>query len=146
MAKNMTCLYSHTVSFLKPLCTVPSAQTMPSCSTVLVLWQCLSICPSFFFICGSPRQKILQDNKFFSSLINTWFGLQTGIKQPVCILKSLRILHISFSKMDLCLCIYHLVAWLKFNFLYNSKWITFPTQSCLVLYFLCVSSICLLCN
>ena len=41
----------------------------------------------------------------------------------------------SFSHLS----IYHLVIWSKFNLLRNSQWITFPTQSCLVLYFFCAS-------
>ena len=35
------------------------------------------------------------------------------------------------------LCIYHLFAWSKLNFLHISQWITLPTQSCLVLYSFC---------
>ena len=35
------------------------------------------------------------------------------------------------------MCIYHLFVWSNLNFLHNSRWITFPTQSCLVLYSLC---------
>ena len=31
-------------------------------------------------------------------------------------------------------CIYHSLVWSNLNFLYISLWITFPTQSCLVLY------------
>ena len=38
------------------------------------------------------------------------------------------------SRTDSGLCIYHLFVWSNFNFLHNSRWITFPTQSCLVLY------------
>ena len=44
--------------------------------------------------------------------------------------------YISKSKTDSNLCIYHFIVWSNFNFLYNSQWITFPTQSCLVLYYL----------
>ena len=33
------------------------------------------------------------------------------------------------------LCIHHLIVWSNSNFLHKSKWITLPTQSCLVLYF-----------
>ena len=47
---------------------------------------------------------------------------------------SQRNLCISFSRTDSRLCMYHLFVWLNFNFLYNSQWITLPTQSCLVLY------------
>ena len=37
------------------------------------------------------------------------------------------------------LCLYHLSVWSNFNFLHNSQWITFPTQSCLVLYSFCAN-------
>ena len=38
-----------------------------------------------------------------------------------------------FSWVDSTLCIYQYVVQSNFNFLHNSQWITFPTQSCLVL-------------
>ena len=41
---------------------------------------------------------------------------------------------VSFSRTDSGLCIYHLFVWWNFNYLHNSKRVTFPTQSCLVLY------------
>ena len=41
--------------------------------------------------------------------------------------------------MDSGLCIYHLFVCSNLNFLYNSQWIAFPTQSCLVLYFFCTN-------
>ena len=47
--------------------------------------------------------------------------------------KSLRGLCVSFSRADSGFCIYHLFVWTNLNFLHNSQWITFPTQSCLVL-------------
>ena len=49
------------------------------------------------------------------------------------------ILCISFPGMHSGLCIYHLVRWSKYNVLHNSHWITFPTQSCLLWYSLCIS-------
>ena len=45
----------------------------------------------------------------------------------------------SFSRKDSGLCIYHFFVSSKFNFLHNSHWITFPTQSCLALYSCCAS-------
>ena len=72
-------------------------------------------------------------------LINTRSGLLARIRWSVCISKSQRILWVSFSRMDSGLCVYHLVAGWKFNFLHSYQWITFPTQSCLVLYSLCAS-------
>ena len=37
------------------------------------------------------------------------------------------------------LCMYHLFVWSYLNFLHISKWITLPTQSCLVLYSFCAN-------
>ena len=37
------------------------------------------------------------------------------------------------------LCIYHLFIWSNFNFFHNSRWITLPTQSCLVLNSFCAN-------
>ena len=52
----------------------------------------------------------------------------------VDISKSQRTLCVSFSRADAGLCIYHLFIRSNSNFLHNSKWITFSTQLCLVLY------------
>ena len=52
-------------------------------------------------------------------------------------LKTKRILFVLFHRMDFSLCIYHLFVWLNLNFLHKSQWVTFPIQSCLVLYSLC---------
>ena len=46
---------------------------------------------------------------------------------------------VSFSRTDAGLCIYHLFVWSNLNFLRISLWITFPTQSCLVLYSFCAN-------
>ena len=45
------------------------------------------------------------------------------------------ILCVSFSRNDSDFWIYHLFVWPKSNFLHNSEWITFPTQSYIVLNF-----------
>ena len=80
---------------------------------------------------------------FLFSFFNSFCWLLKGlakIKLSVCISKFQRILCVSFSWTDSGLCIYHLFIWLNSNFLHYSQWITFPTQSCLVLYcFLCQS-------
>ena len=47
-----------------------------------------------------------------------------------------RILCISFPRMDSRLCIYYLFVCSNLNFLHDSQWITFSTQSCLVLHYL----------
>ena len=46
---------------------------------------------------------------------------------------------VSFFSADSALYIYHLFIWSNFNFLHSSQWITFPTQSCLVLYYFCAT-------
>ena len=56
------------------------------------------------------------------------------IRWAIFISKSQRSLCVLFFKTDSGMCIYHLLLWSNLNFLYNSQWITFPTQSCLVLY------------
>ena len=71
---------------------------------------------------------------FFFLLTNTRSGSLAEIRWSVFISKSERILCVSFSRTDSGLCIYHLFVWSNLNFLHNSQCITFPTQSCLVLY------------
>ena len=61
-------------------------------------------------------------------------GRLVEIRWSVCISKSQSSLYLSFSRTDSGLCIYHLFVWSNFYFLHNFPWITFPTQSCLVLY------------
>ena len=75
----------------------------------------------------------------FILLIITRSGRLAGIRGSVCTSKSQRILRVPFSRWDSGLCTYHLFVWSNFNFLHNSQWITFPTQLCLVSYFLCAS-------
>ena len=74
---------------------------------------------------------------FFSSfflIIITMSGLLAWIRWSVLVSKSPRILCISLSRTDSCLCMNRLMVWSNFNFLVNSEWITFPIQSCLVFY------------
>ena len=96
-----------------------------------------STCPSFrflwFLLCGPAGRQ-----SHFFLLAITRSGLLAGIKWSVCISKFQRTLCVSFSRTDSGLCIYHLVLWWNFNFLHNSQWTTFPTQSCLFLYSFCV--------
>ena len=51
-----------------------------------------------------------------------------------CNSKSQGSLCVSFSRADTGLCLQYLFVWLNLNFLHNSLRITYPTQSCLVLY------------
>ena len=66
-------------------------------------------------------------------------GLLAGIKWSVCMLTSHRSLCESFSRTGAGLCIYHMLVWSNWNFLYISQWITLPTQSCLALYSFCAN-------
>ena len=56
--------------------------------------------------------------------------------QPtICLLKSQRILSLSYSRTNSGLCIYYLSVWSSSCLLHNSQWVTIPTHSCLLLYF-----------
>ena len=63
-------------------------------------------------------------------------GRLAEIRWSVCISKSQRILCVS---TDSGLCICFVFACFDINFLYSFQWITFPTQSCLLLYSLCAN-------
>ena len=76
---------------------------------------------------------------FFLSLIITMSARLAEIRWFVCISKSQRTLCVSFFWTDSGLCIYHLFIWSNLNFLHNSQWIKFPTQSCCVLYSFCAN-------
>ena len=86
---------------------------------------------------GTAKSTILRVLPFL--LIITRSGRLTEIRWSVCTSKSLRSLCVSFSGTDSGLCIYHLFVRSNFNFLHNSQWITFPNQSCLVLYSFCAN-------
>ena len=73
----------------------------------------------------------------FLLLTITRTGCLAKIRWSVCISKSQRGLCVSFSRTSSGLCIYHLFVWLNLNFLHNSQWITFPTQSYLLLHSFC---------
>ena len=80
-------------------------------------------------------------SSLFCLLIITRSGLLAGIRWSVCISKFQRNLWVSFSRTNSGLCIHNLLRCSNLIFLYNSQWITFPTQSCLVLYSFCASYI-----
>ena len=76
---------------------------------------------------------------FFFFFIIIRSGLLAEIRWSVCMSKSHWSLHVSFSRTDARLWIYHLFVWSHLNFLHISQWITLPTQSCLVLYSFCAN-------
>ena len=67
------------------------------------------------------------------------FGRLAEIWWSVCMSKSHSSLCVSFSRTNSELGIYHLFVWSNFKFFHNYQWITFLTQSCLVLYSLCAN-------
>ena len=92
---------------------------------------------SFSFILWSAwtvKSTILQFFIFFWLII---FRSGFLARWSVCMLKSHRSLCALFSRTCAGLCIYHLFVWSNLNFLHISRWITLPTQSCLVLYSFC---------
>ena len=91
---------------------------------------------SLIFTLWSAKTAKLTRQVIFS-LIGSMSGLLVGIRWSVCISNLQRIfMHLLlWDGSGLC----HLVISSNFNFLHNSQWITFPIQSCLVLYFFCAS-------
>ena len=89
---------------------------------------------SFSFILSSAGTA-----KFTILQIIVSYGLLAEIRWSLCTSKSHRSLYVSFSRTAAELCIYHLFLWSNLNFLHISVWITFPTQSCLVLYSFCAN-------
>ena len=89
---------------------------------------------SFIFTLWSARTAKFTRGQvfffFFFLLINIGSDLLTGIGQFVCIWESNRILWNSFSTPHSVLCIYHF----QHGRMHSSQWITFPTQSYLLLY------------
>ena len=80
----------------------------------------------------STIRQVLFSFLFFSFLFLltiTISGLVVGIKLSVCISKSEIILCVSFSETHPDLCMKHFRVWSNLNFLHDSKWTTFPTQS-----------------
>ena len=95
---------------------------------------------SFIFTqCFTRIAKSTREQVRYFLLINIRSGLLDKIRRSICISKSKRILCILFSRIDSSLWPYHLAVWSNFNFLHNSQWITFLTQSCLVSYLFCNS-------
>ena len=89
----------------------------------------------FIFNLWTERQNLLDGIffYFFFFFISFSLGLLAGIKWSVFISKSQRIFCTSFPWTDFGLSTYHLFLWVNYNFLHNSQWITFPTQSRLIL-------------
>ena len=82
---------------------------------------------------GTAKSTTASSFFFFCWLLKG-YGLLTEIRWSVCMSKSQRSLCVTFSRTDTGLFTYHLFVWSNLNFLHNSMWLNFPTQSCLVLY------------
>ena len=100
-----------------------------------VVWQSKYLSRFFFFdfhlaVCGDG--KIHYKAVIFLTITKSI--LLCGIWWSVYILKSTRILCVSFSRTYSILCIVHILSGSRVNFqcLRYSQWVIFPTESCLV--------------
>ena len=125
-----------------PLVTVPRVLVSHSlsCSTVFFLfpWQGRGTYSYFRILLILLRDPLGQESPqfwiFSFLLIIIGCSRQVEIMWSVWVSKSHRCLCVSFSRTDAELYIYHLFVLWNLNFLHNSLWITFPTQSFLLLY------------
>ena len=95
---------------------------------------------SFSFIvrsAGTAKSTIFQVLFFLLIIIRS--GPLAEIRWSVWMSKSIKSLCVRFSKTVFGLRIYHLFVWSNLNCLHISKWITLPTQACLVLYSFCAN-------
>ena len=89
---------------------------------------------NFTLWAGTAKSTI---EKVLFLLIILRSGRLIEIRGSDYISKSQRSFFVSFSWTDSGLCIYHLFVWSNLDFLHSFQWITFPTQSCLVLFYFC---------
>ena len=135
-------IFSSPSPLSNPLGTVPSAQISISI-TVNFLFH------NFFSISlGSAETENPQYSRFsLVLLLISRPSIMTLIWWFICNSKSQTILCVSSSGIDYGLGIYNLVVWSNFNFLHNSCWVIFSTQSYLNLYsFSLVCCIDILCD
>ena len=115
------------ISNLISLLSRPS-KIIPSAPTIIIIYITLHILQLFqlfskievfsiflpfffkFLLCGPQEQKNPLNDKLSLLLINTISSLLTWIRRSVCIPNFLRILCVSFTRMDSDVCIYHLVV------------------------------------
>ena len=127
--------------FIKYMEIVPSAQTTIGITVILMS---LSFCSSlgifkylsvrFLLFCDLPEQQNSQITNYFFLLINTSPGIVDPFESQnlwdFCASSSLG--RTLAGACTIC-CMF------KFYFLYNSKWTTIPTHSCLMLHSFCGS-------
>ena len=122
------------LSFLGFCRTVPSAPTTIGITVTFIFQSSLQMSKNLFaffhfLLLSAGMVKSISWQGLL--LINTQSGILAEIRGSF---ESQRILWLSFSRTDYGLCIYYL-WWSNFN--HNSQWITLPSQSCLVIFFLC---------
>ena len=92
----------------------------------------MSFCFFKILLCGLMGRQTSLFSRFSFLWIIIKSGRRSKISWSVCISKSQRDLCDLFSRTN-----YGLFVWSNLIFLHNSRWITFPTQSCLILYYFC---------
>ena len=138
--------------FTNPLVTVPRAPITIGITVTLMFhsffnflarskYLFFSISFSFTLWSAETEKATIRQVLFF--LLNLIKSCRLAkIRWSVCVSKSHTNLCLSFPSIYSGLCIYHLFLWTNSNFLPCSQGITFPTQSCLVLYSLCARLLC----
>ena len=112
----------------RPLRIVPSAPIRRGIWTVLVFHDVFSSLESYKYL---PLFS-------FSLIFSLWsVGTAMSTIRDLFVSQNLREFCASHSSGRTLLCAY--TIWLDFNFLHSYQWISFPTQSCLVLYSFCTN-------
>ena len=125
--------------FSNPLVTVPNAPiTIGIIVTYMfhIFFNSLARSRYLSFFSLSAKSTILQVFFFCWLLLGLVFWSRLG---DPCVCQSPIGIYVLFSRTGAGLCIYHLLVWSNLNFLNISQCITFPTQSCLVLYSFCAN-------
>ena len=149
MVSTLPLISKSSIPFNNPLVTVPKAPITIGIIVTFMFYNFLNslvrlrylsfVSLSFNFTLWSVGTANFASSLFLLLLVIIRSGHLAEIRCSLCISKSQSILCVSFSRTDAGLCIYHLFVKSNFNFLHSSKWITLPTQSCLVLYSFCVN-------
>ena len=91
----------------------------------------------FSFTLWTAKSTIWQVHFIFLTITRS--GRVAEIRWSLCISTTEIFFAFLFSRTDSGLCVYHLFARSHLNFLYDSPWITLPTQSCVGLYSFCAN-------
>ena len=112
----------------------------PLCWVICYILSATSLHPNSYHSVACRGNPLF--GKFFFFLFFFFFLLTTTrpeIWLSICMSKFQRTLFVSIYRTNPGLCISHFFAWLNLSFLHSSQWISFPTQSCLVLYPFCAN-------